>query len=141
VTIKLVDANDDGKDELYIKAYLGGRERNQLIGLEPLTALVDSYSYGIARVSDYVKEYRLTNVWIAEDDMVHVEMSCDEMVVEKMLRAEKNGSRDILKVNKDYSYALLCCASSGRFLAPANHIKVSIVSISPFRCITLCDFA
>lgn len=73
VTIKLVDANDDGKDELYIKAYLGGRERNQLIGLEPLTALVDSYSYGIAGVSDYVKEYRLTNVWIAEDDMVHVE--------------------------------------------------------------------
>jgi hypothetical protein len=32
-----------------------------------------------------------------------MEMSCDEMVVEKMLRAEKNGSRDILKVNKDIS--------------------------------------
>lgn len=44
-----------------------------------------------------------------------MEMSCDEMVVEKMLRAEKNGFRDTLKVNKDYSYALLCCASSGRF--------------------------
>ena len=47
-----------------------------------------------------------------------MEMSCDEMVVEKMLRAEKNGFRDTLKVNKDYSYALLCCASSGRFPAP-----------------------
>lgn len=81
VTIKLVDANDDGKDELYIKAYLGGRERNQLIGLEPLTALVDSYSYGIAGVSDYVKEYRLTNVWVAEDDMVHVEAEFIMMTV------------------------------------------------------------
>ncbi len=47
-----------------------------------------------------------------------MEMSCDELVVEKMLRAEKNGFRDILKINKDYSYALLCCASSGRFPAP-----------------------
>lgn len=44
-----------------------------------------------------------------------MEMSCDEMVVETF---EKNSSDDILKINKDYSYALLCCASAGRFPAP-----------------------
>ncbi len=75
VSIKFVDANDDGTDELYLSAYGGGFQRVQLIGLEPLTALVDSYNSdgtGTKLVQDYVKEYSITNVWVAEDDNVHV---------------------------------------------------------------------
>ena len=74
VTIRLADVNEDGMAELYIHAYLGGCERNQLIGLEPLAPLVDSYSNAgnDLMVRDYVKEYKLTDAWIGEDDKVHV---------------------------------------------------------------------
>lgn len=74
VEIKLVDVNEDGVAELYISAYQVGGGRDQLIGLEPLRTLVDSYSNDGSdlKVRDYVKEYKLTDTWIGEDDKVHV---------------------------------------------------------------------
>ena len=72
VNIKLVDI--DGRAGLYISAYLGGSTRYQLIGLEPLTPLVDSCCNdgNDAKVHDYVKEYGLGRVWVGDDDKVHV---------------------------------------------------------------------
>lgn len=74
VTIKFIDANDDGKDELYIRAGMTGDSWQQLIGLEPLTVLVDSYSNdgSKSKVKDYVKEYSITSVWVSDDERVHV---------------------------------------------------------------------
>lgn len=74
VEIKLVDIDGDGVAELYISAYQVGSGRDQLIGLEPLRTLVDSYSNdgNDLKVRDYVKEYKLIDTWIGEDDKVHV---------------------------------------------------------------------
>ena len=55
-------------------------------------------------------------IWLAFHLMgKDMEMSCDEMVVEKM---NVKHDTDTSKINKDYSYALLSCASAGRFPAP-----------------------
>lgn len=55
-------------------------------------------------------------IWLAFHLMgKDMEMSCDEMVVEKM---NVKHDTDKSKINKDYSYALLSCASAGRFPAP-----------------------
>ncbi len=74
VTIKFIDANADGKDELYIRAGMTGDSWQQLIGLEPLTVLVDSYSNdgSKSKIKDYVKEYSITSVWVSDDERVHV---------------------------------------------------------------------
>ena len=44
-----------------------------------------------------------------------MEMSCDELVLKKL---NSQGADEVIKNQKDYSYALLCCASAGRFPAP-----------------------
>lgn len=44
-----------------------------------------------------------------------MEMSCDELVLNKL---NSQGADEVIKNQKDYSYALLCCASAGRFPAP-----------------------
>ena len=55
-------------------------------------------------------------IWLAFHLMgKDMEMSCDEMVVEKM---NVKHDKDTSKINKDYSYALLSCASAGRVPAP-----------------------
>lgn len=55
-------------------------------------------------------------IWLAFHLMgKDMEMSCDEMVVEKM---NVKHDTDTSRINKDYSYALLSCAAAGRFPAP-----------------------
>lgn len=44
-----------------------------------------------------------------------MEMSCDESVVARM---DSSGNKEVSAANKAYSYALLNCASAGRFPAP-----------------------
>ncbi len=44
-----------------------------------------------------------------------MEMSCDELVLKRL---NSQGADETVKNQKDYSYALLCCASAGRFPAP-----------------------
>lgn len=44
-----------------------------------------------------------------------MEMSCDELVLKRL---NSQGADEAVKNQKDYSYALLCCASAGRFPAP-----------------------
>lgn len=44
-----------------------------------------------------------------------MEMSCDELVLKRL---NSQGADEAAKNQKDYSYALLCCASAGRFPAP-----------------------